>query len=69
MKPVRLSPAVDKQTPTTILFNKDKAQRLAKAYEEARAVSAFSFSFDGDLYVTNYAKYLLEYLTDKGVLP
>lgn len=61
--------AVDNQAPVDIMFTKDKAQRLAKAYEEARSSSAFSFDFDGNMYVTDYAKYLLEFLTNKGILP
>jgi hypothetical protein len=36
--------------------------RFRKAYESAVKANKDSFTFDGNEFVTNYAKYLLEYL-------
>jgi hypothetical protein len=44
-------------------FDLKKAERLKRAYEEAIEVKAESFIFEGDEYLTSYAKYLLEHLS------
>jgi hypothetical protein len=52
----------------TIMFDKPKAQRLQKAYDAAVKAGADQFTFEGNEFVTNYAKYLLEYLKNEGIL-
>lgn len=45
-----------------IEFDKAKYQALRKAYDKAIKDKADSFMFENKEIVTNYAKYLLEYL-------
>lgn len=49
----------------TVTFTKKEFVGLKKAYELAVKQEAKSFTYDGNEYVTGYAKYLLEYLTPK----
>jgi hypothetical protein len=49
--------------PKKIDFDLAKAKRLKMALEEAINVKAESFIFEGDEYLTSYAKYLIEYLS------
>lgn len=45
-----------------IEFTPEKAEQLRKAYNKAVEEKKDSFVFQGDEFVTSYAKYLLEYL-------
>ena len=45
-----------------VTFDKPKIERLGTAYEQAVKESKEQFAFEGEDYVTDYAKYLLEYL-------
>ena len=45
-----------------ITFDKAKLKRLKLAYQKAVDTGAESFIFDGDEYLTAYAKYVIEYL-------
>lgn len=47
---------------TTITWTADKLKRLKGAYQQAVEATDDEFSFDGNQFVTNYAKYLIEYL-------
>lgn len=49
----------------SIAFDKPMRERLRKAYVKAVDENAEQFTFEGNEYVTNYAKYLLEYLDMK----
>jgi len=43
-------------------FDRAKAERLRKAYKAAVAAGKEEFMFEGNLFLTAYAKYVLEYL-------
>ena len=45
-----------------INFDKNKIDRLETAYKKAKEQGKFQFEFDEKEYITDYAKYLLEYL-------
>lgn len=45
-----------------ITWTKAKRDRLRLAYEQAVKDGKDIFTFEGDEFVTNYAKYLLQYL-------
>lgn len=45
-----------------VYFDTDKISLMKKAYEKAKEKQQESFMFDGDEYLTAYAKYLLQYL-------
>lgn len=45
-----------------IQFDPEKMKRLEKAYEKAVSDGDKSFIFEGDEFVTGYAKYVIEYL-------
>lgn len=51
-----------------LVFTRKNREELRKAYKAASAASSPEFEFDGEWFVTGYAKYLLEYLDglDKG---
>lgn len=51
-----------------ISFDASKALRLRQAYNEARAQGAEVFTFEGHTFLVAYAKYLLEYLVNIGLL-
>lgn len=46
----------------TIQFDRAKLSKLKQAYEGAEALALDQFTFDGQEFVTSYAKYLIEYL-------
>jgi hypothetical protein len=46
-------------------FDKDKLNRLEQAYKFAHENKLESFWFDGQEYLTSYAKYVIEYLKCK----
>lgn len=46
----------------TLTFDKAKREKLRKAYLQARKDSKESFTFQGSEFLTDYAKYVLEYL-------
>jgi hypothetical protein len=48
-----------------IRFDRPMLNRLKKAYDKATSKSKDMFTFEGNDYVTNYAKYLIEYLEEK----
>jgi hypothetical protein len=45
-----------------ISFNAEMREKLRQAYEKAKEDKVEQFDFIGNTLVTNYAKYLLEYL-------
>ena len=45
-----------------IVWNRPKFERLKKAYAQAVEEEAEEFTFDSNVFVTGYAKYLIEYL-------
>lgn len=49
----------------TITFDRLKLSRLKKRYGIAREKKEESFRFEGSEFVTDYAKYLIEYLENK----
>lgn len=51
-----------------MLIDTDTAQRLRKAYQQAKKENKETFTFEGHEFVTQYAYYLLEYLKMEGVL-
>lgn len=51
--------------PNEIVFTPEKLELLKKAYQQAVDQKQQEFIFDGNEYVVGYAKYLIEYLTDK----
>lgn len=51
-----------------IRFDADKAARLKKAYDIAKLAGVDQFEFEGSTFLTSYAKYVLEYLRQRGVL-
>jgi hypothetical protein len=48
-----------------VSFTRESAQRLKQAYVRATKEGKQSFIFEGNEYVVDYAKYLLEYLATK----
>lgn len=46
----------------TIVFDREKRDQLRKAYDFAVEQKKLQFVFDGNVFVTSYAKYMLEYL-------
>lgn len=48
-----------------IEWTRPKYKALGRAYNAAVTAGLITFTFDGDEYVTGYAKYLLEYLKEK----
>jgi hypothetical protein len=51
-----------------IRFDADKALRLKVSYDKAIESRADQFEFEGSTFLTSYAKYVLEYLRQRGVL-
>jgi hypothetical protein len=49
----------------TISFDASKYRRLKSAYELAKYCNSDEFEFDGQTYLTSYARYVLEYLKSK----
>jgi hypothetical protein len=49
----------------TLTWTKDKLKRFKKVYSKAVAENEESFFFEGNEFVTGYAKYLIEYLSPK----
>ena len=45
-----------------INFDKQKTERLETAYKKAKEQDKFQFEFEEKVYITDYAKYLLEHL-------
>lgn len=45
-----------------INWTPEMLKRFKKTYDEAVAMKLDSFKFDGNVFVTGYAKYLIEYL-------
>jgi hypothetical protein len=48
-----------------VTFDKPKLERLKKVYENARSDGAETFVFEGKEYLTDYAKFLIEYIEHK----
>jgi len=48
--------------PMHIVFDKEKKEKLIKAYKEALSNKQETFMFEGEATLTDYAKYLIEYL-------
>ncbi len=51
--------------PEVVHWTPAKRARLLSAYEHAVAHNEPQFAFEGNEFVTSYAKYLLEYLNDQ----
>ena len=49
---------------TKVHFDRPKMKRLQARYDRAVEKKEEWFVFDGEQYLTDYAKYLLEYLRD-----
>lgn len=49
----------------TISFDKRKFKLFKKAYAHARELKRGSFVFDDNEFLTDYAKYVIEYLEPK----
>lgn len=49
----------------SIIFDRDKREELRKAYDAARAQGKDEFMFEGKLFLTDYAKYVLEFLATR----
>jgi hypothetical protein len=49
----------------SVTFTLEKLERLRIRYAQARLKNEEWFVFDGNEYVTNYAKYLIEYIEKK----
>lgn len=45
-----------------VTFTYTKAQRLKRAYQDALSHNQTRFTFEGRDYLTDYVRYLLEYL-------
>ena len=52
---------------TTVSFDKPKYRRLKERYNKAVERSEDQFYFEGGEYLTDYAKYVLEYLEMEGM--
>jgi hypothetical protein len=50
-----------------ISFDSAKVKALRKAYRAACDAGRESFEFEGATILVSYAKYMLEYLTSKGL--
>jgi hypothetical protein len=48
-----------------VTFDRKKLRRFRVAYTAAVKAGLGAFIFDGDDYVTSYAKFVIEYLTQK----
>jgi hypothetical protein len=49
-------------------FTKESAMLFEKAYKSAVAEDSVSFLFEGNMYLTTYAKYMVEYLKTQKML-
>lgn len=49
----------------TVEWNRPKLERFKQAYKHAVANGLGMFHFDGNDFVTGYAKYLIEYLENR----
>jgi hypothetical protein len=58
-------PSNNDQVPQMLSLTQEKFMRLKKHYAAAVNRNAESFKFDGNLFLTGYAKYLIEYLEPK----
>lgn len=48
-----------------IAFTPEKLEELRKAYKQAVEDGEDEFTFDGHLFYIEYAKYMIEYLTQR----
>jgi hypothetical protein len=48
-----------------ITFNEEEFEEFKKIYETNSSNKEIQFSYKGKIFLTNYAKYLIEYLADK----
>jgi len=46
----------------TLIFDRARVSQLRTAYQQALDQKLPSFSFDGTVFITEYVKYLLEFL-------
>jgi hypothetical protein len=53
------------QMTAKVFFTKEKLDDLIKAHKQAVDQKKDSFLFDGQEYLTSYAKYIIEYLKSK----
>jgi hypothetical protein len=51
-----------------VRFDADSAPAFKHAYEEARDAGAEQFSFAGGDWLVSYARYVCEYLKERGLL-
>ena len=52
----------------TVHFDRDEAERLEAVYNKAMESGSTIFWFDGKEILTDYARYMLEYLRQEGIL-
>jgi hypothetical protein len=53
----------------SLVFNEERAKEFKQYYEYARDDKVVSFIYDGREVLTSYAKYLVQYLELRGLLP
>lgn len=51
-----------------IQFNTQKAELFVSKYNEANNSDKTQFVFEGDTFLVSYARYMIEYFVDKGLL-
>lgn len=50
-----------------IVFDKEKAKQFRKIYNRAFLLNKQKFSFEGHMFLTSYAKYVLQYVESKFI--
>lgn len=51
-----------------IQFNTQKAELFVSKYNEANNSDRTQFVFEGDTFLVAYARYMIEYFIDKGLI-
>lgn len=62
---MKKEPSNNDNVPQMMSFTQEKFARFKKHYASAVGRNAESFKFEGNLFLTGYAKYLIEYLETK----
>ena len=55
-------------TNNIIQFNANTVRKLKRAYSKALLSNAEHFTFENNILLTSYAKYLIQYLESKGLV-
>ncbi len=50
------------ENPKQVSFDYEKFKKFKKTYKKAANIGCSNFTFDGDAYLVDYAKYMIEYL-------